>query len=91
MSEPAKPDDDASERDYTRGHRAAMTSTLQHALAGLGYKGTSSDRAKWIIEREAAIAALRRVCDQHGDNDWDETLSLADAIEKHLHRHLGER
>ncbi len=32
-------------------------------------------------------AMLRYVCGEVGDNDWPDTLHLADVIEKHLFRH----
>lgn len=35
-----------------------------------------------------AISTLRQVCDEFGDNDWDETLNLSDIVEKHLWRNL---
>ena len=41
-------------------------------------------------ERLEAVAALRRICSEHGDNDWSDDLNLSDVIEKHLARHLGE-
>ncbi len=43
---------------------------------------------EWLAERKTAIAALRAVCSDHGDNDWSDRLHLADIIEKHLHRNL---
>jgi hypothetical protein len=79
---------DEGERVWIRGHRAAWTSVLQRCLMELGYEDTEATRAKWILEREATVAALRSVCADHGDNDWDEHLHLADVIEKHLARHL---
>lgn len=39
-------------------------------------------------ERDEAIRILRDVCEEFGDNDWDNDLHLADIIEKHLHRNL---
>lgn len=55
-------------------------------MGNLGYENVTEQA--WIAEREAAIAALRRLCAAHGDNDWPESLHLADIIEKHLGRHL---
>jgi len=81
-------DHDRSERDYIRGHRAALTSMLQQVLGDLGYQDTEATLAKWILEREATVAALRSVCAAYGDNDWDERLHLADVVEKHLGRNL---
>lgn len=39
-------------------------------------------------ERAETVAALRRVCDEFGDNDWPDELHLGDVVEKHLRRHL---
>jgi hypothetical protein len=38
----------------------------------------------WIGEREQAIAALRRLCNNFGDNSWDDDLHLADIIDGYL-------
>ncbi len=88
----SKPDDQVArdEQNWLRGNRAAWTSILAQALRELGYEDTEATRAKWVLEREQTIAALRRVCEDHGDNDWPNQLHLADVVEKHLHRHLGE-
>jgi predicted secreted protein len=45
--------------------------------------------AVYIAEREQAVAALRELCAEHGDNDWPDNLHLADIIRKRLGRHLG--
>jgi hypothetical protein len=62
---------------------------LQKCVAELGEEGR--DRAGWLVERQQAIAALLEVCKEHGDTGWDESLNLADVIDKHLGRHLRER
>jgi len=41
-----------------------------------------------VAQLEETRAALRRVCEEHGDNDWRDDLHLADVVEKHLGRHL---
>ena len=79
---------DAEEAAYISGERAAAAAVVAHALGRLGYEDTEASRARWVIEREATIAALRSICARHGDNDWDESLHLADVIDKHLGRHL---
>lgn len=76
-----------SEKDYEKGERAALVSMLRHCLRELGYEGTEAENSKWILEREAAIATLRRECAEIGDNDWSDDLHLSDIIEKHLARH----
>jgi hypothetical protein len=77
-----------NEQDYERGSRMAWSLMLQQCLLHLGYKSEEGGKVAWIAEREAAIRALRDVCEHHGDNDWPEELHLADIIEKHLGRHL---
>jgi len=76
------------EDEWTRGYRAAMLSTLRGFVSGLGYEGRTVEGL--IVEREAAISMLRMVCDDLGDNDWDESLHLADIIEKHLWRNIAD-
>lgn len=80
---------------YEMGSRQAWLSMLMQCIGALGYPIPPDDdparaveRARWVLERERAVAALRDVCAEHGDNDWADNLSLADAIEKHLLRHL---
>lgn len=71
---------------YLRGNRAAWTRMLQTCLRELGYESAKKDA--WILEREEAVAALREICGLHGDNEWPDSLNLADVIDKHLARHL---
>ena len=63
---------------------------LGTCLRELGYE-EYPDPVRLITEREAAIAQLRQVCAEYGDNAWDEHWHLADIIEKHLARHLDAR
>lgn len=77
-----------NESDYLRGKRAALTGILRHLLRELGYDSKEAEKTRWIIEREEAIAQLRDLCGEVGDNEWDESLHLADVIEKHLTRHV---
>jgi hypothetical protein len=74
------------ESAYMQGMRTANVRMLSQCVQELGYEGRSE--AAWIVEREAAIAALRELCSTHGDNDWPDNLHLRDIIEKHLGRHL---
>lgn len=78
------------ERSYDRGSRAAWRSMLGECLRHLGVEDSEAGKFLWVGEREDAIAALRQICDAHGDNDWPENLHLADIIEKHLGDHLEE-
>jgi predicted secreted protein len=36
------------------------------------------------------VAALRRVCADHGDNDWDTNLNLVNVVDKHLARYIDQ-
>jgi hypothetical protein len=76
------------EQAYIAGQRAALAAMLQQCIRDLGHSDTRPEY--FIAERLAAVAALRRVCAAHGDNDWPDNLHLADVIEKHLERHLPE-
>jgi post-segregation antitoxin (ccd killing protein) len=78
------------ERAYLEGKRAAWLRMLQEVLTGLGHDSKESSETSWLLERQEAIAALRRVCGKHGDNDWPDDLSLADVIDKHLGQHLDK-
>ena len=77
------------EASYIEGQRQVRTRLLADCIRELGYgKDTDAGLAKLIVEREEAIAQLRRVCETHGDNDWDENLHMGDIIEKHLGKYL---
>jgi hypothetical protein len=75
---------DLTEQHYERGFQAANDMMLHHLLRHAG----TGDAETWRLERNAAVAMLRQVCDEHGDNDWPDNLHLADVIEKHLWRNL---
>jgi hypothetical protein len=79
----------AREEGYVAGVRSAALAQLRHALGELGYEGTEAEHAKWILEREQVVALLRRVCAEHGDNEWPNNLHLRDVLDKHLLRYLG--
>lgn len=78
----------SNEQSYVQGNRAAWLTMLRSCLANLGFESSEAKHAAWIAEREEAIAMLRGVCEDFGDNEWKEDLHLADIIEKHLARHL---
>lgn len=79
---------DNEDRAYQDGNRAAWREMLALCLHSLGYEATTEARV--VAEREAALVVLRDLCEQHGDNEWDNELHLADIIEKHLGKYLGE-
>jgi predicted secreted protein len=84
-------DAEAREAGYVEGKRRAYIDLMHLAAKGLGYDYPLAEAASIITEREEAIAKLRDVCGEHGDNDWSEDLHLADIIEKHLARHLDRK
>jgi hypothetical protein len=57
---------------------------LRECLKNLGYENPEIQHAGWVLERNEAISRLHDICGKFGDNDWDESLHLADIIEKHL-------
>jgi hypothetical protein len=80
-----------NEADYISGSRAAWCSMLQTCLMNLGVDDPAAGAARWVLERESAVAALREAGNEFGDNDWPQELNLADVIDKHLLRHLRDR
>lgn len=80
---------DKAERAWLDGNRAAWTSLLAEAMRNLGHEGRTP--GSFVVEREQAVAMLRQVCAEFGDNDWSDGLHLSDVIEKHLLNHLIER
>ena len=78
------------EQCYEQGERSVWRQLYSLALDELGYTTTESP-GRWVKEREDAIALLRQMCVDHGDNEWDESLHLADILEKHLWGHLASR
>ena len=88
-----------TESHFIRGERSALIRQLLNVLSELSIPYTDIDNApenlmtiaRLTMEREGTIAILRSICEDHGDNDWDETLHLSDVIDKHLGRHLYYR
>ncbi|XXX79151.1 hypothetical protein WMF30_10295 [Sorangium sp. So ce134] len=81
---------DDREQAVTEGHRLALTGVMMHCARELGREDPMARLAVLEQERAHAVATLRRVCRDHGDNDWSDSLNLSDIIEKHLERHLPE-
>lgn len=75
-------------KHYENGQRVAYSSILKTCCISLGYHVPGAHKAVCIAEREEAIAKLREICEEFGDNEWESDLHLADIIEKHLYRHL---
>ena len=77
------------EDGYERDSKMAWLLMLGTVLRNLDRNTTEWNVARLPAEREMAVSVLRRVCTEHGDNDWSDNLHLADVIEKHLARHLS--
>ena len=74
------------EQSWEDGNRAGYATILHYCVRELGYKGIS--RENLIKEREQAVASLRLLCEEFGDNDWPANLHLRDIIDKHLGKYL---
>lgn len=79
------------DNDYIAGYRDAIAFVLLDCMKYLGYEDVDAKRCAWVMERETTITALREICEDFGDNEWEENLSLADVVEKHLARHLYDK
>jgi transcriptional regulator with XRE-family HTH domain len=86
LSPPQKPVDEMS---YIMGRRSAMSYIAMIATKELD--GEEATVANLLIERQMAVAQLRLLCVDFGNNDWPDTLHLGDAIEKRLGRYLYDR
>lgn len=81
-----------NEQSYLEGQKAVYSSLLNECLRNLSNDQTASiSIARLVSERADAIAVLRDLCEEFGDNDWPDDLHLADIIEKHLGRALRRR
>lgn len=76
------------ERAYVEGTRVVYRQMLAEVLRHLGRDSPEWQEKHFLIEREEAISALRRICGEVGDNDWDDDLNMTDIIEKHLGKHI---
>lgn len=78
-----------AEEHYARGVKALGTRlVMQLAREVLG--GDELSKLRLQVELADTRAVLRRLCDAYGDNDWDDTLYLADALDRHLGNYLDE-
>jgi hypothetical protein len=78
--------DEREEAAYILGQKAIYREMLGTALRHLG--GEHLSREDLIKECTDTIAVLRGLCADHGDNDWDDDLYLADIVSKHLGDYL---
>src|SRR6478609_4865237 len=79
---------DQRDDDYMRGYRAAFATMATRCAGELGGGDPAARLAFLEAERVRTVAALRRVCTEHGDNGWPDTLHLPDVVEKFLGRYL---
>jgi len=84
---PRESQEDRDDRKYAEGSKAAWQQILNLSMRALGSKMGSAEEL--TTERASAIATLRDLCEEFGDNDWPDTLNLSDIIDKHLGRYLG--
>lgn len=75
-----------SELDYQRGRKSIAGAFIRECWDELD--PVMKDKVAMVIDRDKTVAMLRQICEEHGDNDWSDNLSLADVIEKHLWIHL---
>lgn len=77
---------DTEERAYAAGQKSLASRLLAELLREFGdAEPTAAEVARLQSERQEAIAALRDLCGEHGDNDWSDSLYLSDIISKHVH------
>ena len=74
------------EKEFQRGSESAWRTLLLLALTNLDEESHTAEA--WRAERALTVAALREVCEEFGDNEWEPDLTLADVVEKHLARRL---
>ena len=79
-----------TERAFNAGHRLAWEVIATQAAGHLGRGNEAGTAAAWAAERSQLVRALRRICEEHGDNDWPDDLALVDVLEKHLECHLDD-
>lgn len=72
------------------GTRQAWNTMLRLCLTGAGVTDTQAQVIMQASERADALKVLRQICAEHGDNEWEDSLSLADILDKHLFRHLED-
>jgi protein-disulfide isomerase-like protein with CxxC motif len=79
---------EVEEAIYEEGRQMALLGILTYCLKEMGYENVTAQSARWVVEREQTLAVLRRLCREHGDNDWPNDLHLGDIIEKHLEPYI---
>ena len=86
-----------NESYYLRGQRSILVKQLRDILRSLDANGGNFDSyyitetVRLKSEREDVISVIRMVCEDYGDNQWDESMHLGDVIDKHLYKHLNSK
>lgn len=70
------------------GAATAWIAMLEFTLDQLKAIGITHPQAAYALERAQTIFVLRRVCGQHGDGNWPDSMPLMDIIEQHLEPYL---
>jgi len=87
MQKPMTADEIRAQHEIN-GARRANTNLLVYALEQLKSGDDRSNVEKlaaMTLEREEAVASLRRLAEQHGgESGWPESLSLPEIIDKHI-------
>jgi hypothetical protein len=76
------------EQAYLQGEKMAWSMMAQQCIRNLQCDSEIKTTLGYLRERNEAINRLRELCQDFGDNDWEDDLHLADIIEKHLGRPL---
>ncbi len=72
------------ERSYQQGSQGVWQQLLSLALQNLSGTGEHLSRTEMMQERTMVVQTLRSICEEYGDNDWDDDLHLTDVLNKHL-------
>lgn len=81
-------DEEARERSWMEGNRAAYASILQVCIRQLGCDNPEAEHAAWLVEKQELSAIIRRLCVEHGDDDYPDNLHLGDVLTKYLEPYL---
>lgn len=77
-------DEDRFDDGFVAGEASATRGILNECFRRLN--PSERDNHSWLLERSAAISALRSICRQLGQeaNDWPDDLHLADIISNYV-------
>jgi len=78
------------DKGYSEGKKAAWNFISNQCIMNL-MPGTQKTSLELLTERKETISVLRDLCMAYGDNDWPDSLHLADIIDKHLGIHLDRK